>query len=196
MADTAFQRILSNLDAADGGVTEKTASDAAPHAAPDAAQRMLSTVRSVSNALKTNTKTAAQSSATAPLAPELRRMAKEAKDAEADVMEKQAHAMGSAVCDGFMERFAQYDAALGTLGVKTAQFVPNIQGQTVDDGELEKAAQYGYNKAITDMEKTAAAEYERGYDETLEAVYKTASDIHYVGQQAAQELIQQARQTP
>jgi len=196
MAESAFQRILSNLDAADAGVTEKTASDAAPPAGPDAAQRMLSTVRSVSSALKTGTKTAAPAAATTPLAPELRRMAKEAKDAEAELMEKQAHTMGSAICDGFMERFAQYDAALGALGVKTAQSIPGIPGVTVDSTELEKAAQYGYSKAVEDMEKNAATEYERGYDETLEAVYKTASDIHYVGQQAAHELIQQARKTP
>jgi hypothetical protein len=185
MSDNAFARILASLESADGGVTEKTASET-ENARPDPAQRMLQTVRSVSASLQPTTKTAT-TKAESSVAGDLKRMAKQAQASEAEAMTKQAHFLGAAVCDGFMERFAQYDGALNQLGVKTAS--ENVPQET-----LKKVAEAAYNKAVEDMEKHAQDEYTRGYNDTLEHIHKTASDIHYIGQQAAHELIKQASQ--
>ena len=232
MSDNAFARILANLDNADSGVTEKTA--AAKGAPPDAAERMLNAVRAAATSTQT-TKTAS-AKPKASVAGDLHRMAKTAQLAEAEAMTKQAHLLGSSVCDGFMERFAQYDAALTGMGVKTAGFA--------GDGDMQKVAQAAYQQAQIDMEKTAEAEFERGYsdmmkfgaadfqrgyedtmkygaadfqrgyndtmqymqkngstdfnqgfNDTIEYIHKTASDIHYIGQQAAHALVKQASQT-
>jgi hypothetical protein len=174
----AFARILNRMSTADTGVTEKTAA-AAP--APDAAARMLATVRSVSSSVKKE----ASAPAPSPRAA-LEKMAAEAQEAEEAQLLKQSHFMGAALADGFMERFAQYDAALS--GVKTAS--------APDAATLEKVAQEAYLRGAQDMEKRAAAEFEQGYNEQMQQVHKIASDIHYIGQQTAQHLINEARKAP
>ena len=188
MSDNAFSRIMANLDAADQGVTEKTASERSGPS-EDARARMLSTVRNVTNAA---TKTAsAPAPQRAQVTEDLHRMAKQAQEAEAVQLTKQAHFLGSAVCDGFMERFAQYDGALAQQGLKTASANPS-QGEP-DRDTLYKVAQLAYGRAVEDMEKTAAVDYERGYVETMQAVHKIASDVHYVGQQVARDIVAEAR---
>ena len=172
--DNAFTRILNRMSEADDSVNVKTAS-AAP-ADKTAEVIMLETVRSVANNV------AKTASANTPAAS-LENMAKQAHDAEQEILTKQASAMGAALADGFMERYAQYDAALSSVGVKTA----------ADNGQLEKAAQFGYTKAVADMEKTAAEDYERGYTEQLQAVHKIASEVHYAGQAVANSLIGQLK---
>ena len=183
MADNqdAFSRILNRMSEAEDGITEKTAAAEEP-APSDAGSRMLSAVRSISNAVKT---AGAPNMVNTP-ALSLERMAKEAHAAEQDQLLKQAQFMGAAVADGFMERFAQYDTAMSAQGVKTANVVP-------DEEILEKVAQAAYSQAIQDMEKTAEDEFEEGYNDQLEAIHKLASDIHYVGQQTANHLVQEAR---
>lgn len=179
MSDNAFERILASLETADSGVAEKTASAASE---PDTSARMLNTVRTLSRA---NQQAKTASAKPQGVSGDLQRMAKEAQAAEQEQMIKQAHFMGSAVCDGFMERFAQYDTALGAAGHKTAAVQP---GQ-VDEGYVHKVAEAAYAKAVDDMQKTAAAEYQKGYDDTLEYVHKVASDMHYIGQQTARALV-------
>jgi len=178
--ENAFTRILTRLDESDPGVTEKTAA-VQPEQTVQA--RMLDQVRAVSDA---STKTA---SANAPAAPasDLATMAKTAQAAEQAQLEKQAHHMGAAVADGFMERFAAYDSALTSQGVKTAT-VASIQ-----PGQVKQAAQAGYQQAVTDMEKRANAQYEQGYKDQLAAIHKTASEVHYAGQAVAHNLVEQAR---
>lgn len=188
MADNqdAFSRILSRMQDAETGITEKTA--AAEPEAPNAAARMLSTVRNISSAVKTAS--VAPSTPATPVAS-LERMAKEAQAAEQDQLLKQAQFMGAAVADGFMERFAQYDTALASQGVKTAASLPanNAESEAV----LQKVAEAAYGQAVQDMEKQAAAEYEQGYNDQLQEIHKIASDVHYIGQQTANHLVQEAR---
>jgi hypothetical protein len=182
MADNqdAFSRILNRMEAAESGITEKTAEAGPATASP--AERMLATVRGISSAVKV----ASAPVASATPADSLERMAKEAQAAEQDQLLKQAQFMGAAVADGFMERFAQYDAALSAQGVKTAAHPQNEE-------YLEKVAAAAYGQAVQDMEKQAAAEFEQGYNDQLQAIHKLAADIHYIGQQSASHLIQQAR---
>ena len=186
MADNqdAFSRILNRMQDAESGITEKTAAAAEPEA-PNAAARMLSTVRSISSTVKT------AAAAVAPQTPaaSLERMAKEAQAAEQEQLLKQAQFMGAAVADGFMERFAQYDTALNTQGIKVAQ----TTATPPDEALLQKVANAAYSEAVQDMEKKAAAEYDQGYNDQLQEIHKIASDVHYIGQQTANHLIQEAR---
>jgi len=173
--DNAFARILNRMNTADTGVTEKTAAAAEP----DAATRMLSTVRSVTSSVKK-----AEVAASATPRASLEKMAADAQQQEEAQLLKQAEFMGAALADGFMERFAQYDAALGNTKVASAS-----------QPDLEKVAEAAYVQGIQDMEKRAADEFEAGYNEQLQQVHKLASDIHYIGQQAAQHLVKTARES-
>lgn len=189
MSDNAFSRILANLDAADQGVTEKTASDGAVQQ-DDAGTRMLRVVQNASSAVQPQKTASARPQG--QVTTDLERMAKQAQEAESVQLVKQAHFLGASVCDGFMERFAQYDSALAQQGFKTASADP-VQGGAYDNATLQKVAQDAYQQAVQDMEKTAAADYERGYNETLQTIHKIASDVHYVGQQVARDLVAEAR---
>ena len=173
--ENAFERILSRLEESDEGVQEKTAAEAEP----SAEVKMLETVRRVSQA-SSGTKTA---SANTPAA-DLERMAKQAAALEEQALTKEAHFLGAAVADGFMERFAQYDVALNNAGVKTA---------SADPAMVKAAAEEGYLTAVAHMEKHAADEYQRGYEDTLRSVHKLASEIHYGGQAMARAILQQAQ---
>lgn len=173
--DNAFSRILNRMSDSDSAVTEKTAS-VSPEVTSEA--RMLQQVRTVSEAA---TKTA---SAPAP-ATALQEMAKSAQASEQELLTKQAHFMGAAVADGFMERYAAYDTALSAQGVKTAS--------TSNPLVVKQAAQAGYQQAVTDMEKQASAQYAQGYKDQLKAIHKTAAEIHYTGQMVAHNLVEQSR---
>ena len=141
---------------------------------------MLEQVRAVADA----TSKTASVAAPAPTAS-LESMAKSAQEAEQTQLVKQAHFMGAALADGFMERFAAYDSALSAQGVKMAS-VPA-------EGTVKEAAQAGYQQAVADMEKHANAQYEEGYKDQLAAIHKTASEIHYAGQMVAHNLVEQAQ---
>lgn len=175
--DNAFARILNRMNTADTGVTEKTAAASNPE--PDAASRMLNTVRNVS----TVTKKTAAARAESPRAS-LEKMAAEAQQHEEAQLLKQSQFLGAALADGFMERFAQYDAALSNVKVASAGNSP----------DLEKVAEAAYAQGLQDMEKRAQDEFEAGYNEQMQHVHKIASDIHYIGQQTAQHIVNAIRQ--
>jgi len=171
--DNTIERILSRLTDADDGVAEKTAAVAAP----STEARMLDTVRRISTAAVTKTASAAQAAAPAS---DLQTIAKEAAAAEEAALEAQTKRLGAVFADSFMERYAQYDAALSAAGVKTAAVNPEL---------VKQAAEDGYRRAVADMEKRAEEEYQRGYQDQLKAIHKTASEIHYAGQSMAHAVI-------
>ena len=173
-AENTIERILNRLNESDEGVTTKTAAVVEP----TAEARMVETVRRISNA---TAKTAAAPAPTGAPSGDLQRIAKEASDAEQTALLKQAHYMGAVLADGFMERFAQYDSALGNAGVKTAAADPAL---------VKQAAEDGYKTAVADMEKRAEEEYNRGYEDQLKAIHKTAAEIHYGGQQMAHAVVE------
>lgn len=168
--DNAFTRILNKLDTADTAVTEKTASEGVEKSTE---ATLLDTVRAVSDR---TTKTASEASAPAAA---LEDMAKEAHVAEVERQEKLAQHYGAAVADGFMARFAQYDSALEGSGVKTA--APSV--------DVDAVKQAAYTQAVTDLNKQAEDEYQRGYADQLNAIHKVASDIHLAGQASAQNVL-------
>jgi hypothetical protein len=169
--DTTIERILNRLSDSDEGVSVKTASATEP----SAEAKMLATIRRVSDSV---VKTASETSAPAT---ELGRIAKEAADAEQQSLLKQATFLGAALADGFMERYAQYDAALTSSGVKTASADPEL---------VKKAAEEGYARAVADMEKRAEEEFNRGYEDQLKAIHKTAAEIHLGGQNMAHAVVE------
>lgn len=180
MSGSVIERILSNLEESDNdSVTEKTASDGSDGAAGTDDASLLATVRGISKEIKTAS--ADENTPKESASGNLETMAKEAQEAEKERLTKEANFMGAALADGFMQRFAAYDDALSGYEVKTAS-----------NGDAEKIAQAAYNKAIEDMEKTAADEYERGYKEQLVAVHKIASDVHYTGQAVASHILETA----
>ena len=105
-------------------------------------------------------------------------------------MQQEAQHMGAALADGFMERLAQYDAALTSQGIKTASTVPGVSPD-----QLQRVKEAAYSQAVQDMEKKAAEEFERGYNDQIQGVHKLAADIHYIGQQTASTLIGEARKS-
>ena len=173
---STLDRIMKQLDDADSD-NIKVASAPAP--TPTTEEALLRTVRAVS----TSTKTASQAQGS-PV-HDLEVMAKEAQAVEFDLMTKQSHFLGAALADGFMERFAQYDAALTQTGVKTAS--------TVDPHTARAIAENAYAQARIDFEKNASDEYHRGYDDQMTAVHKIASDLHFSGQNLAAHIVQVAR---
>ena len=175
MAKSSFDRILDRLEDTDPS-TEKTASETAPETTPEA--QLIAQVEAI-----TSEKTASETPTASPVT-DLQAMAKQAHDAEQDHLVKEAHLLGSAIADGFMERYAQYDNALNEAGVKTADAPAALSEQAIAN-----AAAQGYKQAAVDMEKQAAASYEQGYNDQMQAVHKIASEVHYAGQTVANKIV-------
>ena len=169
---STLDRIMKQLDDADSDNIKVAAASK-----PTTEDALLRTVRELS----ASTKTASQAS---PV-KDLESMAKEAQAVEFDLMTKQSHFLGAALADGFMERFAQYDAALSQGGIKTAA--------AMEPDTVAAIAKNAYAHARVDFEKQASEDYQQGYNDQLEAVHKIASDLHYSGQNLAAHIVQAAR---
>lgn len=169
----ALERILSRLETVDDTVTTKTASEETP--APSTEERMLATVRSLTEA------TSKTASAEEPRpASSLEKLASDAQAAEEQILTKKAQYLGAALADGFMARFAQYDTALSDVAVKTATAAPNT----------DTLAKEAYAAARADLEKQAQTEYERGYNDQLGEIQKVAAHYHLAGQQSARNVLE------
>lgn len=138
-----------------------------------------------------------QASAESPVAA-LMKTASMVAGAEHEALVKEAHLYGTAVCDGFMVRLAQYNEA--------AEKIASQQGsvKTAADGSFEKfaaenpslvkeAAELGYNTTMGQMEKLAENAYEQGYNETVSTIYKLAHDSFVQGFENAGALIMELR---
>ena len=167
MSGTTLARLLARINEDDSPVQEKTAADVAPPSVPasDPTERMLETVRSFAA-----TKVAGAPAESAAVTT-LSTIAQKTAEAEDLALLKIAELSGAAMCDGFMARLAAYDQAVGT--------------KTASADALEAA----YRQGQEDLEKQAAAEYERGQQEVLAEVHKTASQLHYAGQESARNVL-------
>jgi len=164
---SAIDRILGQLNESDDSVTEKTAEAETP----SLEENMLNKVREVSEA---TAKTATEETKSKPV-EELEKMATDAAKAEEERLQKQAETMGSWVADGFMSRMAVYEKALPAV-------------KTASEDEIKQA----YDKGREDVEKEASEAYEKGYNDQLAEIHKIAAHIHYVGQDAAAQLVNAA----
>jgi len=198
-------QILKRLDdsrSADQGI--KTAS-ATPAAAPTT--DALRTALRSSLAVGQQEKTAAVS--TASPTGDLLKMAEDLTNAEEEAMMKQASIYGAAMCDGFMNRFGQYEQAAmevapapqakiaassqGLLptytqpdneleAIKTAAADPGFQKFASENPELVKEAfDLGYQQEMGKLVKTAEEDFQQGYNDTMREVHKIASEVYKQG---------------
>jgi thioredoxin-like negative regulator of GroEL len=191
-------QILKRLDdsrSADQGI--KTAS-ATPATAPTT--DALRTALRSSLAVGQQEKTAAVST-TSPTG-DLLKMAEDLTNAEEEAMMKQASIYGAAMCDGFMNRFGQYESAAMEVApapktaavqqpvrqdneleaIKTAAADPGFQKFASENPELVKEAfDLGYQQEMGKLVKTAEEDFQQGYNDTMREVHKIASEVYKQG---------------
>lgn len=140
-------------------------------------------LRETLNAIPEQTKTA--SHGTDAPTENLLKLAQDISAAEEDALAKQAALYGAAMCDGFMTRFAQYeDAANDVAPMKTASAAQpeSFEKFAQENPELVKeAVDLGYRQTMDHLVKTAQAEYEQGYNDTMHEVHKLASECYKAG---------------
>lgn len=187
--ETVMQRVKASQTANDG---IKTAAATQP-ASAELHQALADALAGTDT-----TKTASAADA-ANVGDGLLKIAKELGDAEDALMQKQAQMYGAAVADGFMSRYAQYEAAAqdipapktagyGYAGdptvdqIKTAAASPAFTKFANENPELTKEAfELGYQRTWGALEKQAADEYYQGYDETMQQIHKVASTCYKHG---------------
>jgi hypothetical protein len=184
-----MKRLEDSKAADNAGV--KTASAPEPTAAPsaEALRTELRQVLSSTDAEKTAAAQPAQASPTADLV----KMASDLANAEEEALLKQAQVYGAAVCDGFMTRYAQYEAAASEVAPaqpKTAAAQPatdDFQKFAQENPELTKEAyDLGYRTKMAELQNQANEQFSAGYNDTMQEVHKIASDLYKHGAEWAQ----------
>lgn len=158
----------------------------------------------------------AQSGAPAPVAKvasttsptgDLMKVASDLATAEHEKIASEARLYGASVFDGFMMRAAQ----CGEAAEKIARLLPQALGTSekaasapagVDSFDkfaaenpalVQQAADLGFKTASDQLEKLAASAYEKGYNETVGAIYKQANYSFVAGYEATCILLTESR---
>lgn len=177
---------------------EKTASALPPVAppavpAPSGIEGQLKAA--LADAMKPEDKTASAALAS-PIA-DLTKIAADLSASEHEAMKKEAMVYGAALCDGFMARAAQYQAAaekVATASPEKTAADQDFQKFAAENAEIVRdAAQLGFDKAASQLAQLNAAAYNKGWNDTVQQVYKTASDCFVAGFAVAQDMIGAAR---
>lgn len=159
-----IEGILSNLGAAKPAAPASTkVASAAPTPAAPAAAPVRDALRAALGEALTTAKTASEAVIANPVS-DLEKIAAElaAKEAEAD--ERSARLMARAFADEVVSSISAWQ--------KTAS--ANLPAVASEE-QLKQAAEAGYRQAVADMQKQAADDYDRGYNETVETIHKVAS---------------------
>lgn len=180
-----IEQVLANIRGAQPN--EKTASEKpAPAPAKTAAAAPVPTEAlktAMNEALKTGEKTAAEQKQPGPV-EDVMKVAAEIANAEKDVAVKEAQLLGAAFYDGVMARAAQFQKAAEELNKNAPAAPAKIASEqdpefakfASENPELVKqAAQLGYEQTRAGLEKMAADAYDQGWNNTVEAIYKTAA---------------------
>lgn len=182
-------KLSDALSQINGKASEKTAAAASTTPAADAPAPSNDIADRLKVALQEATtpdaqKTAAQASPT----EDLTKIASDLSKAEHDNLVKEAQLYGASVADGFMLRLAQYNEAAQKLAAQTpadtkvAAEVGDFQKFAAENPQLVKdAAQLGYDTTITSLEKLSSAAYDKGWNDTVVQIHKTASDAFVAG---------------
>lgn len=185
---------------------EKTAAAAPSSAPPSSALSSSDTIAAgLRQALKEATADAEASTKTAAQASPIDDLTKLAASVVADEHEatvKEAQLYGAAVCDGFMARLAQYDAAAqkhaGMVPEKAAS-IASVETDTFEKFASEnpslvrEAHDLGYEQTRQDLHKLAQAAWVHGHNGTVQWIHKTASDSFVTGFVEATKLIEASR---
>jgi len=185
---------LGNSQQAEQTAIKTASAPAAPSAVSGDALR-----EALTNAMATTEKTAAVAPSYATPQGDLLKMAEDLSNAEDAAITKQASIYGAAMCDGFMARYAEYEAAaeqvaptktasahayapVTTDTVKLAAQDPEFQKFASENPELVKEAyELGYQQTYATRVKEAQDEFDKGYSDTMGQVHKLASDIYARG---------------
>lgn len=195
--------------------TEKTA-NVAPASAPASGEKSATaqTEERLRVALKeaTTSPPAADKTASAAGSPvaDVQKIASEVLGAEHEALLKEAQLYGASVCDGFMARLAQYDAAAQKIaseqmGSAVAPLQPGqpIKLAAIDDSfekfasanpELVKeAAELGFERTMFQMDKLAEAARHAGYNQGVSTIYKVAHQSFTAGYEDTLRLVEGLR---
>jgi len=143
----------------------------------------------------------------------LLKMAEDLTHAEEEALMKQAQIYGAAMCDGFMNRFGQYEKAAMEVApapkmasapvysqdpdldaIKTAAADPGFHKFASENPELVKEAfDLGYQTEWGHLVKQANNEFEQGYNDTMTEIQKIAAQVYANGAITANELIRAAQ---
>jgi hypothetical protein len=196
-------KLSDALSMVTNGAAQKTASAVAP--APTNAPAPSGDVTerlkvALAEAMKPEEPKTASATTPSPLA-DLTKMAADLSASEHEAMKKEAMLYGAALCDGFMARAAQYQAAAD----KVASVAPTSTAtKTAAEQDFEKfaaenpqlvkdAAQLGYDTAMQQLGQLHDAAYNKGWNDTVQQIHKTASDCFVAGFKVVVDMIEAAR---
>jgi hypothetical protein len=185
-----MKRLEDSKAADSAGV--KTASAPEPNTAPSA-EALRSELRQVLSQGETEKRASAQPAQASPTG-DLVKMATDLANAEEEALMKQAQVYGAAICDGFMSRYAQYEAAANEVAPaqpKTAAVqqpvTDDFQKFAQENPELTKEAyELGYRTKMAELQEQANERFSAGYNDTMQEVHKIASDLYKHGAEWAQ----------
>lgn len=165
---STLENLIQRLGSTSEAVTEKTAG-VQPPAMP-----------STSTAVEAAIAGLEPKTAGAPT-ESLEKMAQDLLANEAALSEKQAQALGAALCDGFAARMAAYDSVFAT---KTA----SVHSQ-LDAEMIQKIAADATAAAIAHFEKQAHVDFQQGWDDYVKQAFDLGTQIHLEGQASVQGVI-------
>lgn len=187
-----IEQVLANIR---GSQSEKVAAEK-PVAAPATASVPATALKTaMSEALKAGEKTAAEQAQPGP-AQDIMKVAAEMANAEMDVAVKEAQILGAALYDGAVARAAQYQKAAEELPAAPAKIAstqdPEFSKFATENPELVKqAAQLGYDQTRAGLEKMADDAYTKGWNDTVETIYKTAATEFMKAAQITGNMVEQ-----
>lgn len=194
MAGMRLSQVLARIQAPQ----DKTAAASLPTVSPEPASTDLKDrlKAAVEDALApVPQKTAAT---TSPI-DDLTKIAADLSDAEHEALKKEAMLYGAALCDGFMVRMAQYEAATQKVASTHPAALPARDDEDFNkfaaaNPELVRdAAQVGYDQAMGQLTKLSQAAYDKGWNDTMHQVHKAASQCFVAGFKAINDIIEAAR---
>ena len=165
-----IEKVLANIRSSQA--PEKTAAEQTPTTKTASSVPAEALKGALTEALKTSEKVAAEQKQPGPV-EDVMKIAAEMANAEQDIAVKQAALLGAAFYDGAMARAAQYQKAAAELNTDTD---PEFSKFASENPELVKqAAELGYQQTRDGLEKMADDAYTQGWNNTVEAIYKTAA---------------------
>lgn len=93
-------------------------------------------------------------------------------------LQKEAHAYGIAVADGFMAQMAAYNAASEKVATVAATDV-SVDFEKFASAHpeiIKEAHDFGYTQTVTQLATLKQAAYERGVNAGIEAIYNTGTE--------------------
>lgn len=119
---------------------------------------------------------------------------------EHEALVKEAQIYGSALCDGFMARAAQYNEAAQKVAAANPSPTMKTSGDESFDkfaaenpGLVSDAARVGYDATMNQVASLKQAAYDAGWNNAVEQAYKTASEYFVYGFKTIHEMIEASR---